>query len=560
MSQAASHRSTEDDDAPSAPAEPPSLAEPLAPEDLRLAAFEHEPSGAALLAGDALAVAVANAAFRDAMPRPDLDPVGRTLEEIWPSEVGLELRATVERVRSTRQPARFERFAQAGADGLTRRFTWHARRVTLRDAPAVVLSVWETTELEDALAHAERARERAELLASVANDLNAGVGLDAVLRTTLTRAAALLGAEDGSVWLVDGPGALRGVLELVPRGRVGQVQPLAQLPAAAAALRDRAARLVRAADAAPFEAEWMQRWGTVARLVVPILEEGRGAGVLYLNYESDRFLPQGGDVAFAEAIAGGCALALGRARAFEAERAARARAEAAEQEARRAERLQERLAAVVGHDLRTPLQAITLGVAVLERRAALPEADRKTLARIAASAVKMERIIGDLLDFARVRSGAGLPVEAGPVALDEVVRTAADELAAARGRPVALEVAGDASLRGDATRLAQLASNLLGFALRETPPEGAVRAAVHGEEHEVKLVVEALGLRLLPEDLPALFEPFQRAHGDSLHGSIGLGLFIVRAIAVAHGARVAVSPCGDRTAFTVAFPRPGSAR
>jgi signal transduction histidine kinase len=555
VSKAAPSRSKDDEAASSGAAPRRGREEPPTTDELRAAAFEQEPSGAALLTGDALAVAVANAAFRDAMPRPDLDAVGRTVEEIWPSDVGLEVRATVERVRSTGQPARFERFAQRGSDGALRRFTWHARRLALRGGPAVLLSLWETTELEDARAHAERSRERAELLASVANDLNAGVGLEAVLRTTLMRAAALLGAEDGSVWLVEGADALRCVVELLPRGRAGQALPLSEVPVAALALRERAARLLRAADGSAFEAEWMRRWGALARLVVPILEEGRSAGVLYLNYQSDAFLPSAGDVAFAEAIAGGCALALARARAFEAERAARARAETAEQEALRAERVQERLAAVVGHDLRTPLQAITLGVAVLERRGALPEADARTLARIAASAAKMERIIGDLLDFARVHSGGGVPVATAPVRLDEIVRAAADELAAARGRPVPLEVAGDALLQGDASRLGQLASNLLGFALRETPPDGTVRAAVRGGADQVELVVEALGLRLPPEELPALFEPFRRTSGDSLHGSLGLGLFIVRAIAAAHGGWVAVAPGEDRTSFVVALPR-----
>jgi signal transduction histidine kinase len=260
-------------------------------------------------------------------------------------------------------------------------------------------------------------------------------------------------------------------------------------------------------------------------------------------------------VAFAEAIAAQCALALGRARAFEAERAARARAEAAEQEARRAERLQERLAAVVGHDLRTPLQAITLGVAVLGRRAGLSETDRKTLSRIAASAGKMEHIIADLLDFARVRSGDGVPVTFAPVRLDEVVRAAADELAAARGWKVEIELIGDPALEGDPTRLGQLASNLLGFALREIPESGRVRVEVLGEGERVTLRVEALGLRLPPEALPVLFEPFRRTSGDSLLGNLGLGLFIGRAIARAHGGEVLVAPGPDCTCLVVSLPR-----
>jgi signal transduction histidine kinase len=240
---------------------------------------------------------------------------------------------------------------------------------------------------------------------------------------------------------------------------------------------------------------------------------------------------------------------------FEAERAARARAEAAEREARRAERLQERLAAVLGHDLRTPLQVVALGVDVLQRRDALSDADRRTLSRMATSVGNMQRMVADLLDFARVRAGDRIPVAFEPVRLDEVTRAAAQELEAARGQGVELSVRGDALIEGDAARLGQLASNLLTHALRAAPPGARPRVEIAGAAAEVSLEVVGEGLALDGAAAARLFEPFAGASGDALHGALNLGLFIVREIARAHGGDVEVHPGDGTTRFAVRLPR-----
>ena len=519
------------------------------------AVLDLEPSGIALVDGIGFVVQLANPAFRSATPDPDLDPVGRTIEQIWPTDAGLELRATLEQVCEVGEPARFERLEQRAVDGGTRRFAYHVRQLPGSERPLLLIVLWETTILEDARTLAEHSRDRAELLASVAADLNAGVGLDAVLRTAVMRAAALLGAEDGSVWLLDPREArLEAVAEILPRARAGLAVALPEVPFAGAAMQGGAARLFRRSEARRHEAEWMAAHGVAAALVVPLVEGGRARGVLYLNYDSDRFLPNHRDVAFADAIAGQCALAIGRARIYEAERAARARAEAAEREARRAERLQVKLAAMVGHDLRTPLQAIQLGVSALFRRGGIGEAHRKVLARMATSATRMQHIISDLLDFAQVRSGARLPVRREAIRLEEVALAAVQELELVRGRHVELAFDGELALTADRSRMEQLVSNLVGFALREAPPDARVRVAIEGAPAEVRLTVEADGLALAPAAVPLLFEPFRGPHGDA-QGEGGLGLFIVREIARAHGGEAEVE-CGEGGArFEVRLPR-----
>ena len=539
------------------PGPPEQLVAPPSAAELRDAfssLLELTPTCVAIVDVHALMVRLANPAFRAAASDPESDPVGRTVEEIWPSEAGLELRALLE-TAATGEPSRCEWLSGRGDDEGQRSFTVHAQCVTAGAGRALLLILWETTEMQRARHQAERSRERAELIASVAADLNGGVDIDAVLGTAVRRAAELLGAEDASVWLVDAGGEdLRRTAERQAHGG-REALPLRHLPSAQAALRDHEARLVRREHAAPLERAWMAVRRLSAALVVPLVDQSGPMGILYLEYQGERFLPGPADVTFAEAIAGQCALALGRARVFEGERAARGRAEEAEREARWAERLQERLAAVVGRDLQTSLQAVTLGVAALEARPGVGNADRAILDRMASSAGQMERVIADLLDFARARAGIAVPVERVPVRLDEVGRAAAERLSAATGASVALEVEGDCALSGDASRLAQLVWNLYQQAHRHGAEGAPVRARLVGGPEEVMLEVEVDGLAAGPVALGQLFEPFHEVERYPLRGDLGLGLFLVREIARAHGGAVRVVPAGAMTLFQVVLPR-----
>jgi hypothetical protein len=353
----------------------------LAPEpDLagaRDAALDHAPGGVTVLVPGArgLVVHYANPAFRAAVPDPSQDPVGRTLDELWRDEGGLELRAMAEDTFRTGDEVRFAALEQPLRDGGRRFQRYHLCRVPVGGAPAVLLTLWDTTELEEARASAERERERAELVASLAADLNGGAGLDEVLRTALVRTAALLGAEDGSLWLLDDTGdGVRGAAEITPLGRTGARRPLADLPCAAAALRSRSARLFRREHATRAEGAYMARHGLAAALAVPLVERGEVRGLLYLNYRPLRFLPAPRDVAFAEVIAGQCALAVAR-------------------EAWRAARVEERVAMAVDRDLRAPLETITRVSAALRGRAGIGLAARRGAARIATEAAAMERVL-----------------------------------------------------------------------------------------------------------------------------------------------------------------------
>ncbi len=238
---------------------------------------------------------------------------------------------------------------------------------------------------------------------------------------------------------------------------------------------------------------------------------------------------------------------------------------------RRAERERERLVAdlertvkvsemfigVLGHDLRNPLQTITMAAALL-RRGETKEIE-KNAARIAKAGERMRRMIDQLLDFTRMRIGMGIPLAAQELDLGEIARLAIDEIAVG-SESSELDLVLEGSTRGswDRDRLFQLISNLLANAVDHREPGSIVRVRVDGRRAAwVKLEVQNRGV-IPPAILPNIFEPLQttkRNKQDRASG-LGLGLFITRQIARAHGGTVYVeSDPSIGTRFVVELPR-----
>ena len=247
-----------------------------------------------------------------------------------------------------------------------------------------------------------------------------------------------------------------------------------------------------------------------------------------------------------------CAWLAARMRQAKAEaEVARVRAEAAETEAKLIGAQQERLVAVVSHDLRNPLNAITMTAESLQRDA--PERQAKSLSRIVMSAKRMQSMIHDLLDYARARHGSGLPVQPQAARLGDICRTALEEVRSAEpDGTVLLDVNGDDSARLDPARVEQVVCNLVTNALKHGAPGAPVKVSVSENGAGVRLEVTNRGTPLPPHLVPALFDPFRS--GDA-PGSVGLGLFIVREIARAHGGSVSVRSSELGTTFSVVFPK-----
>jgi two-component system, sensor histidine kinase and response regulator len=219
-------------------------------------------------------------------------------------------------------------------------------------------------------------------------------------------------------------------------------------------------------------------------------------------------------------------------------------------------RLNEMFSALLAHDLRNPLSAILASAELLQRRCDDPNA-QEAAARIGSSGKRMSRLIEDMLDLARARLAGGIAVklEAADfrVLVERVIR---EHQAAAPERVIEAEYSGDFSGQWDAERIAQVASNLIGNALKHGDAGASVQVRLDGANDETVLLSVANEGSIPPELMDHLFDPFrgaQRPAGRS--EGLGLGLYIVFQIVKAHRGTVEAKTHANRTVFRVAVPR-----
>ncbi|MET0340646.1 MAG: ATP-binding protein [Polyangiales bacterium] len=232
---------------------------------------------------------------------------------------------------------------------------------------------------------------------------------------------------------------------------------------------------------------------------------------------------------------------------------------ATEAEVRRRVEFEQQLIGIVSHDLRNPLQSIALGASVLLRQEGLNAAGTRQARRILASAERAARMIRDLLDFTQARLGGGIPVTPRDTSLSVLIAQVVDEFETTHPER-RIEHHADGELVGafDPDRVTQALTNLIGNAVAYSPSDTPVtlRSYVAGDDAVVE--VHNLGDAIDDARLPTLFEPLRRGghRFDLQTRSIGLGLFIVRGIARAHGGDVEVRSCeADGTTFVLRLPR-----
>lgn len=211
---------------------------------------------------------------------------------------------------------------------------------------------------------------------------------------------------------------------------------------------------------------------------------------------------------------------------------------------------------ILGHDLRSPLSAITAGAALLAASANDDHRQARVAARILNSAQRMGRMIGDLLDLTRTRLGGTIPLKRVPLDLQQLCDEVVLEVQAAHPDVVVhFGVSGNVTGEWDPDRLAQVVSNLLGNAIQHGGG-GPITLEAHGVDENVALSVHNDG-NPIPAALQAsVFEPLARGESDEATHGIGLGLFIARAIVARHGGEIRLrSAHGLGTTFEVLLPR-----
>jgi signal transduction histidine kinase len=236
--------------------------------------------------------------------------------------------------------------------------------------------------------------------------------------------------------------------------------------------------------------------------------------------------------------------------------------EAALAEERETGELREQFIAVLGHDLRNPLRGVRAFAELLLRKNLEQEA-MEYAALIRDSATRMQALIDNLLDLARVRLGGGMPLKfESSTNMELMLRAVVAECSAAYlGRVIKTEFSLVDPIHCDTNRMAQLFSNLLSNALTHGAEDQPVRVNAVTYDGVFELTVVNGGDPIPADALPFLFRPFHRNTAASGGEGLGLGLYIAHTIATAHGGSLVVQSDAEETRFTFRMPnhREGSA-
>jgi signal transduction histidine kinase len=224
--------------------------------------------------------------------------------------------------------------------------------------------------------------------------------------------------------------------------------------------------------------------------------------------------------------------------------------------------------AILGHDLRNPLSAVTLAAKVVQQEASSDKPSNPLLSVIVDSTEAMSDLIDDLMDFAHSGLGHAFPLEAKPFSVDSLCKqVVAEHQVAHPQRQIRGNCDGALIAHIDPARIRQVISNLVGNAIQHGRPDTPVELSLAAEGPLVVIRVSNQGNPIPPQELHHIFDPMTRAStvkdvdDPAFRGSIGLGLYIARAIVMAHKGTIDVtSTAAEGTCFTVRLPREATPR
>jgi signal transduction histidine kinase len=229
---------------------------------------------------------------------------------------------------------------------------------------------------------------------------------------------------------------------------------------------------------------------------------------------------------------------------------------AREQSARDQVQARDEFLTVASHELKTALTALQLTLDALRARRLMPEAAAKSFSMLDRQVKRVTQLVSNLLDLSRVQIGR-MELVRERFDLAELAREVCERHSEGLGLLLDLRTTGPVSGWWDRSRLDQVLTNLLSNAVK-FGGGGRIEISVARVEDRACVSVRDQGIGIAPEQLPRIFERFERAASSS-YGGLGLGLYIVRAIVEAHGGTVSAdSVLGVGTTFTVELPLDGA--
>ena len=426
---------------------------------------------------------------------------------------------------------------------------------------------------------AERARERADRLQSLTAALAASTTVDGAAEVVVAEGVAATGAATALLAVRD-PDAtpdragaapveawvLRQVGLPPTVGMQHRRFPITSPGPVATCLRTGQSFFLETREAVlarfPDIPEAWAALGTQALATMPLAAAGEVVGAMSFTFTAPRAFPAE-DREFFLALAGQAAQALERARLLAAERTARTVAEGARREAEAANRAKADFLAVMSHELRTPLNAIGGYAELMEMglHGPVTDAQREALARIQRSQRHLLGLINEVLNYAKLETGA-VRYDLAPVHVSEALAEAEGlVMPQARAKGLALRMPDcppDLVVRADAEKLRQILVNLLSNAVKFTDRGGRIDVGCACDEAQVRLLVRDSGIGIAGDKLAAIFEPFVQVRADLTRTAegTGLGLAISRDLARGMGGDIAVeSQPGTGSTFTLTLPR-----